>query len=105
AQEGSKPQGLAVGAALVAGVLTKAPGVLLFGIPLAVGIFLRPNRPGWRALAGAYVVGIPPAAYALWRFLATRNAERMVDIATENPSGPILRLFGNLGEAAGWLWA
>jgi hypothetical protein len=104
AQEGSTAQGVGAGAALVAGVLTKAPGVLLFGIPLAVGIFLRPNRAGWRALAWAYVAGIPPAAYALWRFLATRNAERMVDIATENPSGPLFRLFGNLGEAAGWLW-
>ena len=104
AKEESTGQGVAGGLALVAGVLTKAPGVLLFGIPLAAGVFLRPSRAGWRALAWTYVVGTLPAAYALWRFLATRNAERMVDIATESPGGPWLRFLANLGEASGWLW-
>jgi 4-amino-4-deoxy-L-arabinose transferase-like glycosyltransferase len=104
ANEGSTAQGIAAGVALIACVLTKAPGVLLFGIPVAAGLFLRASRPGWRALAWAYLVGAPPAAYALWRFLATRNAERMVDIATENPAGPLFRFLANLAEASGWLW-
>ncbi len=104
ATEGSTRQGIAAGVALLACVLTKAPGVLLFGIPVAAGLFLRAGRAGWRGLAWAYLVGVPPAAYALWRFLATRNAERMVDIATENPAGPLDRFLGNLAEASGWLW-
>ena len=104
AQEGSVTQGVLAGLALLAGVLTKAPGVVLFGIPLGTALLLGAALPGWRAVGTAYLVGAPPAAYALWRFLATRSAERMVDIATENPSGPWGRLVSNLGEASGWLW-
>jgi 4-amino-4-deoxy-L-arabinose transferase-like glycosyltransferase len=104
AQEGSVTQGVLAGLALLAGVLTKAPGVVLFGIPLGTALLLGASLPGWRAVGAAYLVAAPPAAYALWLFLATRNAERMVDIATENPAGPLSRLLANLGDASGWLW-
>jgi Dolichyl-phosphate-mannose-protein mannosyltransferase len=104
AQEGSVTQGVLAGLALVAGVLTKAPGVMLFGIPLATALLLGGGRKTWRAVGVAYLVGAPPAAYALWRFFGTRNVERMVDIATENPAGPLGRLAANLVDAAGWLW-
>ncbi|HEY7515134.1 MAG TPA: glycosyltransferase family 39 protein, partial [Vicinamibacteria bacterium] len=103
-QEGRLTQGALAGLALVAAVLTKAPGVLLFGVPLGAALLLGSTRRGWRAIGAAYLVGAPPAAYALWRFFATRNAERMVDIATENPAGPLGRLLSNLAEASGWLW-
>jgi 4-amino-4-deoxy-L-arabinose transferase-like glycosyltransferase len=103
-QEESRVQGAFAGLALVAGVLTKAPGVLLFGIPVATAVLLGAKWPAWRAVLVAYLVGTPPAAYALGRFFSTRNAERMVDIATLNPAGPLGRLLANLGEASGWLW-
>src|SRR5262245_19697376 len=103
-QEGRMAQGAIAGIALLAGVLTKAPGALLFGIPVGTALLLGAALPGWRAVGLAYLVGAPPSAYALWRFLATRNAERMVDIATENPAGPLARFLGNLFDGSGWLW-
>ncbi len=103
-QEESRVQGALAGLALVAGVLTKAPGVLLFGIPLATAVLLGAKRRAWGAVLVAYLVGAPPAAYALGRFFATRNAERMLDIATLNPAGPLGRLLANLGVASAWLW-
>ncbi len=104
AQEGSFGQGVLAGLALIAGVLTKAPGVLLFAIPLATGVLLDAKRRSWSALIVAYLLGTPPAAYALWRFLSTPNAERMVDIATANPAGPLARFLANLVDASTWLW-
>src|SRR5262249_50922521 len=104
-QEGRVAAAVLAGVAMALGVLTKAPGVLLFAIPLvAVGLpgFDR-RRLGFLALA--YAVGAPPAAYALYRFFTTRNAERMVGIATETSAGAVARVLANLGEAGTWLTA
>ena len=103
-REGRVGQGLLAGVALVAGVLTKAPGVMLFGIPFGTALLLRADPAGWRAVGAGYLLAAPPTGYALWRFLATPNVERMLDIATENPAGPLGRFLANAGEASGWLW-
>ena len=77
-QEGRAAQGVLAGVALVAGVLTKAPGALLFGIPLGTALLLGANRGGWRAVGAGYLLATPPVGYALWRFLAAPNVERWV---------------------------
>jgi len=104
-QEGGLVQGAGAGVAMALGVLTKAPGVLLFAIPLTTLLVLRFDRRRLGPLAVAYAVGAPPAAYALFRFFTTHNAERMVGIATENAAGPFARFFANVAEAATWLSA
>ena len=105
AQEGSFGQGVLAGLALVAGVLTKAPGVLLFAIPFSTGVLLAAKRKGWSALLLAYLVGTPPAAFALWRYFTNPNTARMTSMATENTGEFLVRFVANLGDASRWLWA
>ena len=97
--------GILAGVVMALGVYTKAPGVLLFAVPLATALVLGQARPAWRALLTAYAVGAPPAAYALWRFVTTRNTTDMVGIATRSEQPLLARSAANLAEAAGWLWA
>lgn len=97
--------GILAGVVMALGVYTKAPGVLLFAVPIATAVFLGPRRRGWRVLLAAYAVAMPPAAYALWRFATTRNTADMVGIATRSEQPPLARSAANLAEAAGWLWA
>jgi 4-amino-4-deoxy-L-arabinose transferase-like glycosyltransferase len=97
--------GILAGVVMALGVYTKAPGVLLFAVPLATAVVLGQGRRAWRALLTAYAVGAPPAAYALWRFVTTRNTADMVGIATRNEQPFLARSAANLAEAAGWLWA
>lgn len=91
------------GLAMALGVYAKAPGALLFAIPAATGLILG---SGWRPLRVvllSYGVGLPPAAYALYRFFATPNTARMTQLATENQGSPVGRLVANLVQGAGWL--
>ncbi len=104
AQEGSFGQGVLAGLALIAGVLTKAPGVLLFAIPLATGVLLGAGRRAWSTLLVAYLVATPPAAYALWRYFTNPNTARMTSMATENTGAFLARFVANVGDASVWLW-
>jgi 4-amino-4-deoxy-L-arabinose transferase-like glycosyltransferase len=97
--------GVLAGVVMALGVYTKAPGVLLFAVPVATAVFLGLPRPSWRAFFAAYAVGVPPAAYALWRFATTRNTADMLGIATRHEDSLLARSATNLAEAAGWLWA
>jgi 4-amino-4-deoxy-L-arabinose transferase-like glycosyltransferase len=96
--------GILTGVVMALGVYAKAPGVLLFAVPMATAMFLGFRRGAWRALLAAYAVGVPPAAYALWRFATTRNSADMFGIATRNEQPFLVRSASNLGVAAGWLW-
>ena len=97
--------GCLAGVVMALGVYTKAPGVLLFAVPVATAVFIGLPRRAWRALLAAYAVGVPPAAYALWRFATTRNTADMLGIATRHEEPLLARSAANLAEAAGWLWA
>jgi len=97
--------GFLAGVAMALGVYTKAPGVLLFAVPAATAVFLGIPRRSWRGFLVAYLVGAPPAAYALWRFATTRNTADMVGIATRSEEPLLARSAANLAEAATWLWA
>lgn len=97
--------GFLAGVVMALGVYTKAPGVLLFAVPVATAVFLGLPRCSWRAFLAAYTVGVPPAAYALWRFATTKNTADMVGIATRHEDSLLARSAANLAEAAGWLWA
>src|SRR6185295_4235416 len=97
--------GFLAGVAMALGVYTKAPGVLLFAVPAATAVFLGIPRRSWRGFLVAYLVGAPPAAYALWRFATTRNTADMVGIATRSAEPLLARSAANLAEAATWLWA
>jgi len=97
--------GILAGVVMALGVYTKAPGVLLFAVPLATAVLMGLRRGALRPLVAAYAVGAPPAAYALWRFVTTKNATDMVGIATRNEQPFLVRSAANLAEAAGWLWA
>src|SRR5260221_662003 len=96
--------GILAGVVMALGVYAKAPGVLLFAVPMATALFVGFRRDAGRALLAAYAVGVPPAAYALWRFATTRNTADMVGIATRSEQPLLARAASNLGEAAGWLW-
>jgi len=97
--------GILAGVVMALGVYTKAPGVLLFAVPIGTALFLGRGRGAGRALVTAYAVGAPPAAYALGRFFTTKNTATMADIATRAEGTLLARFAANLAEAAGWLWA
>jgi len=103
-REGRVVFGVAAGAAMALGVYAKAPGVLLFAVPAAAAAFLGMPRAALPALLAAYGVGLPPAAWALWRFFTTRNTATMAQIATASDDGLLPRLAANLAEAFAWLW-
>jgi hypothetical protein len=91
------------GVAMALAVYAKAPGVLLFAIPAATGLFLGSGGRPLGPVLLSYAVAIPPAAYALSRFFATPNTARMTQLATENRGSALGRLAANLLEGAGWL--
>jgi 4-amino-4-deoxy-L-arabinose transferase-like glycosyltransferase len=104
-QDGGLAWAAVAAVAMACGVLTKAPGVLLFAIPVSVVLLPAFELRRIGPLALAYAVGAAPAAYALHGFFTTHNAERMVGIATENPAGPLARFLANVAEASSWLAA
>src|SRR5262249_53873584 len=89
--------------ALVLGVLAKTVGMLLFVVPAAVFLLLRPRPPALaRPVALTYAAATAAVAYPLLRFFETTSTVRLgvshedVDLVT--------RLVANLRTSAGWLW-
>jgi dolichyl-phosphate-mannose-protein mannosyltransferase len=95
--------GVALGLALAACVLSKVPGLMLAPLPLAAAFLLPPRRPGlWRALAIAYAVAALLAAYPAWFFL-TRSGQLQKVAGVEEEIEVAQLLAGNLEDAARWL--
>jgi hypothetical protein len=92
------------GVSLALSVFVKAIGVLAAPIPLLTVLVLGLLRARWRALAIAYAVGLPPAAWALHRFVATENAQHMAQLFTGGGEALAARIGRDLVEGAGWLW-
>jgi 4-amino-4-deoxy-L-arabinose transferase-like glycosyltransferase len=97
--------GVVLGLALAACVLSKVPGLMLAPLPLAAAFLLPPRRPGlWRALGIAYAVAAVLAAYPAWFFLAKSGQIHKAAGVDEEVEVSNL-LADNLGDAVRWLWA
>ena len=92
------------GASLALAVFVKAIGVLAAPIPLFTLLVLGALRARWKALAITYAVGVPPAAWALHRFVATENAQHMAQLFTGGGEALAARIGRDLLEGTLWLW-
>jgi hypothetical protein len=103
AQTGRLRDAVLSGLALALAVFVKAIGVLVLPVPLLTVLVLGPLRERSKALALTYAVGLPPAAWALHRFVATENAQHMAQLFTAG-GGTLAARLANLAEGAAWLW-
>ena len=104
AESGRLLHAVLTGVVLALAVLVKAIGVLALPIPLATIVVLGRLRERWKPLALAYVVGVPPVAWALHRFVATENAQHMAQLFTAGGGALAARFGRDLAEGADWLW-
>ncbi|HUG54364.1 MAG TPA: hypothetical protein VMR21_12215, partial [Vicinamibacteria bacterium] len=95
--------GLAVAAALVLAVFSKALGVLLFFAPAAAVLLSAPSRlrRPWPLLA-AYAAAAGVTAYPLRRYFEVTATVRVAVAKSE--AGLIERLAANVPLCASWLW-
>jgi hypothetical protein len=97
--------GLWLGLALAACVLSKVPGLMLAPLPLAAAFLLPPRRPGLgRALAIAYAIAAVLAAYPAWYFLAHSSQVRKA-AGVEEEVEVVHLVVDNAGDAVRWLWS
>jgi hypothetical protein len=104
AESGRRGFAALAGASFACAVLVKALGVLALPIPALAVLVLGPVRARLGALAVTYAVGLPPAVWALQRFVATENAQHMAGLFTGGGGAFLARLAEGLAEGAGWLW-
>jgi hypothetical protein len=104
AESGRPVFAVLAGGAVGLAVFVKATGIVLFPIPLLAVLVLGPVRARLGGLGLAYAAAVPPAAYALHRFLATANAWHMAQLFVGGSGAFAARLFPSLAEGSGWLW-
>jgi dolichyl-phosphate-mannose-protein mannosyltransferase len=104
AQTGRALDAAFAGISLALAVLVKAIGVLAAPIPLLALLVLGPLRRRSKPLVITYAVGLPLAAWALARFVATDNAQHMAQLFTSGGEALTARIGRDLGEGALWLW-
>jgi 4-amino-4-deoxy-L-arabinose transferase-like glycosyltransferase len=104
AESGRLAFAVLAGLSFALAVLVKALGVLALPIPLVTVLVLGPVRARLGALALAYAVGLPPAAWAFRSFVATENAQHMAELFTGGGGAFATRLGSSLAEGGGWLW-
>jgi hypothetical protein len=104
AESGGRRFAVLAGLSFALAVLVKALGVLALPIPLVTVLVLGPVRARLGALALAYAVGLPPAAWAFRSFVATENAQHMAELFTGGGGALTTRLAASLLEGASWLW-
>ena len=104
AESGQRRFAVLAGLAFALAVLVKALGVLALPIPALVVLLLGPVRARLGALALAYACGLPPAAWAFRKFVATENAQHMAELFTGGGGAFAGRLASSLAEGFGWLW-
>ena len=97
-------RGTALGVALAACVLAKAPGLIVLAFPAAGAVLLGPRRPGARrALALAYGLCLLIVAGPVLYFLSHST---QVQAKTGKAGGDRLGLLvENTRRAVGWLWS
>lgn len=103
AESGRRGFAVLAGLSFALAVLVKALGVLALPIPALTVLVLGPVRARLGALALAYAIGLPPAAWAFQSFVATDNARHMAELFTGG-AGAATQLASNLAEGASWLW-
>jgi hypothetical protein len=104
AESGQSTFAVLAGLSFALAVLVKALGVLALPIPLLTVLLLGPVRSRLGALALAYAVGLPPAAWAFRSFVATENAQHMAELFTGGGGAFATQLASSLAEGGGWLW-
>ena len=104
AESGRRSEAALAGFAFALAVCVKALGVLALPIPALVVLVLGPLRARLGALAVAYAVGLPPAAWAFRSFVATDNAQHMAELFTGGGGALATRFVSSVGEGTSWLW-
>ena len=97
--------GAALGAALALGVLSKTTGLVLFGVPVLVLVFLgRERRRALGPLFLAFALAGTVVAYPLWLFF--RKTDELVGAigVRENDLSFTGNAAANFGLAVEWLW-